>query len=190
MWSTLSNLGDAALTLPLALTCAAWLTMSSAGWRSAANWLVLLTGGAFVVGVTKVLYAGCGLEIRAIDFRVISGHTMLASAVWPATLVICLTNSRDNSTKLGFALGVLIAAMIGTARVFDNAHTVSEVVAGWCLGSLVTFTFLQMTMQPALQGRLRALAALTIFGVSAIAYGHHVPIQEAIEYYSPFLCGR
>jgi hypothetical protein len=145
MWSALSNLGDAALTLPLAIACAAWLTTSLAGWRSSTSWLTLLAAGASMVGVTKILYAGCGIQIRAIDFRVISGHTMLASAVWPMALILCLPRRVNAQPRLALALGLALAAGIGTARVFDDAHTVSEVIAGWGVGSLVTVLFARAT---------------------------------------------
>lgn len=190
MWSALSNLGDAALTLPLAMACAAWLTTSLTGWRSATSWLTLLAAGAFMVGVTKILYAGCGIQIRAIDFRVISGHTMLASAVWPMALILCLPRRVNATPHLALALGLALAAAIGTARVFDDAHTVSEVIAGWGVGSLVTVLFVYRKNAPVLPARLQPFIIVSLLGISTVAYGHHAPIQEAIEMYSPYLCGR
>ncbi|MFM0362154.1 phosphatase PAP2 family protein [Paraburkholderia sediminicola] len=190
MWSALSNLGDAALTLPLAIACAAWLTMSLAGWRSATSWLMLLAAGASMVGVTKILYAGCGIQIRAIDFRVISGHTMLASAVWPMALILCLPRRVDAKPRPALTLGLALAAAIGTARVLDDAHTVSEVFAGWGVGSLVTVLFVYWRNAPVLPARFRPLAIVSLLGISTVAYGHHAPIQEAIDTYSPYLCGR
>jgi hypothetical protein len=167
MWSALSNLGDAALTLPLAIACAAWLTTSLAGWRSATSWLTLLAAGASMVGVTKILYAGCGIQIRAIDFRVISGHTMLASAVWPMALILCLPRRVNAQPRLALALGLALAA-----------------------GSLVTVLFVCWRNAPVLPARFRPLAIASLLGISTLAYGHHAPIQEAIDTYSPYLCGR
>lgn len=190
MWSALSNLGDAALTLPLAMACAAWLTTSLTGWRSATSWLTLLAAGALMVGVTKILYAGCGIQIRAIDFRVISGHTMLASAVWPMALILCLPRRVNATPHLALALGLALAAAIGTARVFDDAHTVSEVIAGWGVGSLVTVLFVYRKNAPVLPARFQPFIIVSLLGISTVAYGHHAPIQEAIELYSPYLCGR
>jgi hypothetical protein len=89
-WSMVSDLGDAAMTLPLAVVCLAWLTCSTTGRDQAITWALMLAAGMVSVGVTKMLYAGCGVQIRSIDFRVISGHTMLASAVWPMACVLAL----------------------------------------------------------------------------------------------------
>ncbi|AGK46345.1 PAP2 superfamily protein [Burkholderia thailandensis MSMB121] len=185
MWPAISDLGDAALTLPLCAACCAWLVHSSPERRYAVAWLALLAAGMLVVGLTKILYAGCGVQIRAIDFRVVSGHTMLASAVWPMALLLGLPWLRSNAA---LAAGLALAALIGTARVFDEAHTVSEVIAGWALGTLVTLSFVRWKAAPVMSRRLWPYACASLLAVLAIAYGRHAPIQAAIELYSPFLC--
>ncbi|WP_322026944.1 phosphatase PAP2 family protein [Burkholderia sp. BCC1977] len=196
MWTAVSDLGDAAMTLPLAVACIAWLTRSTAGRHHAASWALMLAAGMALVGATKLLYAGCGIQIRAIDFRVISGHTMLASAVWPMTCVLALGGgvqpraSTSLSLSLSLGLGLGIGALIGVARVFDDAHTPSEVVAGWLVGSAVALAFVWRHGAPRVDARYRALVAGSLLAVSAVAYGRHAPIQAAIEMYSPFLCGR
>lgn len=149
------------------------------------SWLALLAAGMLVVGLTKILYAGCGVQIRAIDFRVVSGHTMLASAVWPMALLLGLQWVR---TDIALTVGLALAALIGTARVFDEAHTASEVIAGWAVGTLVTLSFVCWKGTPAIAPRLRPYASVSMLAVLAIAYGRHAPIQSAIELYSPFLC--
>lgn len=65
MWHEISYMGDAALTLPLALVCATWL--SAFNRPQAVRWLALLSTGMTLVGATKVLYAGCGFEISQFD---------------------------------------------------------------------------------------------------------------------------
>ncbi|KWZ44701.1 phosphoesterase [Burkholderia savannae] len=185
MWSAISDLGDAALTLPLSVVCCAWLVRSSPERRDALSWLVLLAAGMLVVGLTKILYAGCGVQIRAIDFRVVSGHTMLASAVWPMALLLGLQWLRSDMT---LTAGLVLAALIGTARVFDKAHTVSEVIAGWAVGTLVTLSFVLWKGAPAVSRRLWLYASVSLLAVLAVSYGRHAPIQAAIEQYSPFLC--
>jgi len=190
MWAAVSDLGDAAMTLPLAVACIVWLTRSSAGRHGAAAWTLMLATGMALVGTTKLLYAGCGIQIRAIDFRVISGHTMLASAVWPMTCAFALTGWAPVRPSTSLSLGLALGALIGLARVFDDAHTPSEVVAGWAVGSAVALSFVWRHGAPRVDARYRMLAAGSLLAVTAIAYGRHAPIQAAIELYSPFLCGR
>lgn len=194
MWPAISDLGDAALTLPLAVVCCAWLAVSLSGWRAVVMWLTPLAAGMLMVGVTKFLYAGCGVQFPAIGFRVISGHTMLASAVWPMAFLLALRSGAASEASIGtraaLVSGFGLAALIGTARVFDKAHTLSEVIAGWTLGMAVTFLFLCWKETPLLSARLRPYAIVSLVAVSAAAYGHHAPIQEAIDSYSPALCHR
>lgn len=180
------------MTLPLAVVCVGGLTRSTAGPRHAVSWALMLAAGMALVGATKMLYAGCGIQIRAIDFRVISGHTMLASAVWPMACVLALSGCarRRSSAALSLGLGLALGALIGVARVFDDAHTPSEVVAGWFVGSAVALAFVWRHGPPRIDARYRAWVAGALLAVSAVAYGRHAPIQAAIEMYSPFLCGR
>lgn len=191
MWLAIGNLGDAALTLPLAAVCFAWLTRSMYGWRIALSWIMLLAAAMLVVGVTKILYAGCGMQIRAMNFRMISGHTLLAATVWP---MACLLMLHDGwSIRPGPALlpGLLLAATVGFARVHEDAHTASEVIVGWMLGVLViTLLLKRWTDAPILPPALRPLAVGSVLVVSGIAYGYHAPVQVAIEMYSPLLCAR
>ncbi|CAE6969357.1 hypothetical protein R70199_08056 [Paraburkholderia domus] len=79
MWNAISNLGDAALTVPAPITCTIWLKLLSREFAS--RWMLLLAAGMALVGVTKILYAGCRVAIPSIGFRVVSGHTTLSTAV-------------------------------------------------------------------------------------------------------------
>ncbi|WP_267125900.1 phosphatase PAP2 family protein [Xanthomonas sacchari] len=188
MWSAISNFGDAAMTLPLALVCALWLALGSAGWRAAATWLGLLASAAALVGATKILYAGCGVELRALQFRVISGHTMLAACVWPMACMLCL-RARPRP-RLAIACGFAIASVIAIARVYARAHSLSEVAAGVVVGATTTACYLQWRGAPQLAARLRMYAIVSVVLVGALMYGRHAPIQHAIQTYSPALCGR
>jgi membrane-associated phospholipid phosphatase len=186
MWSTISDLGDAGLTLPLAIVCAVWLATS--GWKPVMLWLTMLGTGMLMVGLTKMFYAGCGVHLPLAEFRVISGHTMLASAVWPMTLLLLFQGRTDGHVRLKVAAGLALAALIGVARVFDGAHTVPEVVVGWCVGAVITVLFVRWQHLPGLLPRWRRLAGVSLLSVSALAYGHHAPIQAAIDSYSSWLC--
>ncbi|MFT9639856.1 phosphatase PAP2 family protein, partial [Alcaligenes phenolicus] len=177
MWTSISRLGDAALTIPLAAVCGAWLATSMHGWRITASWLMLLGGGMLAVGVTKVLYAGCGIEIRAIHFRMISGHTMLAASVWPMAFLLALHDGWHVRARIALLPGSALAAAIATARVLDHAHTVSEVAVGWIVGMLVMLTLLRWKAAPLLLPWRRFPAAASMLVVSSIAYGYCSPIQ-------------
>ena len=66
----------------------------------------------------------------------ISGHTTLSTAIWTVTIVL-LCRGAGRSVLAGAAAGLLVGVLTATARIFDHAHTVSEVIAGWLLGATV-----------------------------------------------------
>ncbi|AOJ77179.1 MULTISPECIES: phosphatase PAP2 family protein [Burkholderia cepacia complex] len=191
MWTAIGNLGDAALTLPLAAVCFAWLTRSLYGWRIALSWATLLAAAMLLVGVTKILHAGCGVQIRAVHFRAISGHALLAAAVWPMACLLMLHDGWNTRTLRALLPGLALAATIAVARARDDAHTASEVMAGWMLGVLVTVVLLKRwTDAPILPPVLRPLAVVSVCAVAALAYGRHAAIQDAIDVYAPVVCAR
>ena len=52
-----------------------------------------------------------------------SGRTMLSSAVWATYIALFLR--RTGHVSIGIALGLASGALIGAARVFEEAHTVA-----------------------------------------------------------------
>jgi hypothetical protein len=124
MWTAIGNLGDAALTLPLAAVCFAWLTRSLYGWRIALSWATLLAAAMLLVGVTKILHAGCGVQIRAVHFRAISGHALLAAAVWPMACLLMLHDGWNTRTLRALLPGLALAATIAVARARDDTYRV------------------------------------------------------------------
>jgi len=187
MWSTISNIGDAALTLPIAVMCAVWLMLSDR--RLAVRWIALLAAGMALVGITKILYAGCGIQISAIGFRVISGHTTLSTAVWTVALAL-LFRAMGGNARVGACVGLLAGLITAVARVFDHAHAIPEVAAGWFLGAAVAALFVGAFARSEIKLYRPSIAALGLLFVTTVAYGHHAPFQALIEHYSPGLCSR
>ncbi len=187
LWNSLSSVGDAALTLPIAAACAIWLWFSAR--HMAARWILFLAAGMALVGATKILYAGCGIEISAIGFRMISGHTTLSTAVWTVAIAL-LCRCAGGEARTGVIVGLLIGALTAVARVFDDAHTVAEVVAGWVLGASVALLFMRTFVRSEVRLFKPRFAAFGLLLIGTFAYGHHAPIQDMIEAYSPGVCAR
>jgi membrane-associated phospholipid phosphatase len=184
MWPVFANIGDAAVTLPVAVVCSAWLALADR--RLALRWLILLGAGMGLVGLTKVLYAGWGIEFAPLDFRVISGHTMLSTSIWAVTLSLLL-RGRSQRLALGASLGLVIGALTGLARVFDLSHTMSESVSGWLVGSVVAVLFLRACAQTSLERLRPVTAGIGVVLVSVLAYGHSAPFQGLIDGHAPSL---
>ena len=173
------------MTIPVAVTGAVWLALSDRAL--ALRWILLLAAGMVLIGITKILYAGCGIEIASLGLRVISGHTTLSTAIWTVTIVL-LCRGAGRSVYAGAAAGLLVGILTATARIFDHAHTVSEVIAGWLLGATVAVLFMRALMRSDVKLFRPGVAAVGLSLVTTIAYGHHAPFQAMIEEYSPGVC--
>ncbi|MGH8785137.1 MAG: phosphatase PAP2 family protein [Cupriavidus necator] len=187
MWNAISDVGDAALTLPVAISCAIWLGISAPGL--AIRWILLLSAGIALTGISKVLYAGYGFEISSIGFRMISGHTTLSTAVWTVAIAL-LSRSMGGNAGIGAIAGLLVGLLTAVARVFDHAHTVPEVIAGWLLGAAVGALFVRAFTRSKFRPFRPVSAAAAILLVTTAAYGHHAPFQTMIEAHSRGLCAR
>ena len=80
-WGFITDFGDSAVTVPIALAVVAWLLASHA-WRGAASWSLLFGAGAFSVFCTKVAYAGWDIGVPQIDFTGVSGHAFTSTSVF------------------------------------------------------------------------------------------------------------
>ncbi|QQC67002.1 phosphatase PAP2 family protein [Paraburkholderia ginsengisoli] len=184
MWKVFANLGDAAITLPVAAICAGWIALFNV--RLALRLVGVLALGAALVGVTKVVYAGWGLSIPAEDFRVISGHAMLSTSIWMVAITLLLKWWRQPAFP-GIVAGLVIGALTGFSRIIDHSHSVPEVIAGWSLGAIAGLFFLRAAVNVELERFSAIWPTLSILLVSTLAYGHKAPFEHLIETRSPQL---
>ncbi|WP_454727110.1 MULTISPECIES: phosphatase PAP2 family protein [Cupriavidus] len=184
-WYRITDLGDAAVTLPLAFATGWWLCRAD-GWRAALRWVASLAAGAAAVLASKVLHAGCGLALEHFDMRVISGHAMLSAAVWPVFLALLLRGARPAWRGAGMALGLALAALICLSRVLLGAHTPAEVVAGGLLGAAIAGWVLRACAPAPRRLGSSVIAGAALLGLCTVAYGRHAPLQQIIWHYSPY----
>jgi membrane-associated phospholipid phosphatase len=161
---------------------AGWLALSNP--KLACRWIATLGAGMAVVGATKILYAGWGMSLAPLEFRVISGHTMLSTSVWMAVLALHLKWWRL-PPLYGAMAGLVIGSMTGISRVLNLSHSWSEVVVGWVIGVAVAVSFLRAALGAKFERPRPMWSAASLLVVSALAYGHTAPIQDLIDAHSP-----
>jgi membrane-associated phospholipid phosphatase len=185
MLPELTYLGDVALTVPVALTCAIWLALSDQR-RLAFLWATCLASVMMLVGITKILFAVWQVEIEPIGFRMISGHAMLSTAVWTvAATLLCW--GRAYGRILGAIAGLFVGAATGAAHVLDHSHTVIEAVIGWLVGAAVAASFVRRCRGAGLTPVQPIAAAIALVLISSFAYGRTTPLETMIDEYSPVL---
>lgn len=171
-WLTVTRLGQAEVLLPLALAMALVLLLNGrSGWA----WVVPFGAAVLATLATKVAFIGWGLGIRSLDFTGVSGHAMLAASVYP--VLGYMLGSRwpwRGGTRAGVGLGVVVAAMVAYSRLVVHAHSPSEAISGFALGTVVSTVCLYL-MRGAAQGQARPLSPAV--GMAMLAWVLVFPVQ-------------
>lgn len=132
-WSHLSALGGLNVTMLAALAIGAWLA-GVRGGRLAFDWSLAFGAALAIAAASQVAFIGWGIGVRSADFAGFSGHAARAAALYPVGLFLLFERSRA-PRRLGLVLGALLALAVAVARVKVGAHSPSEAVLGWLLGS-------------------------------------------------------
>lgn len=189
LWYSITRLGGAGLTLPLALTIALWLALGYT-WRLALAWLAILAGAVSIVALTKIAFLGWGVGVRAWDFTGVSGHAMLSTAVYPVGLFLTLLPTRASVRLAGVVLGLVAGVAVGLSRVVLDAHSPSEAVAGCIVGALAAVLFVRLAWN-ARAGTLSAVpVAVSLLMLAVALHDVRVPTQRWITHVALHLSGR
>lgn len=139
-WIKFVDIGHTAVMIPMAGAIAAWLIAGRA-WKMALCWCVIFTAALSVVALSKIAFLGWGIGIPSLDFKALSGHAMLTTAVIPVMFYLLLQWSPPIVRAAGVLLGIVFGVIMVFCLVAFNFHTVSEAIAGCILGAFVTFGF-------------------------------------------------
>ncbi len=166
-WMKLVHLGDLALILPAAAAMTAWMAAARA-WRMAFWWSLLFALAIGLVGATKIAFLGWGGGLPAFGFRAFSGHATGVTAVFPTLFYLMLQQSSAQARQAGVAAGLLLGAAMAVLLVALGEHTLSEALAGWAMGALVSLGGIRMAGRPLAPARpMPALACFCAAFLSA-----------------------
>jgi hypothetical protein len=101
-------------------------------------WVTLLAFAVALTLVTKVAFIGWGVGSAALNFTGISGHSVLAAAVYPLLFAALASHASRRIQTAAIVVGCLIAVMVGISRLIVGVHSESEVLAGLLLGGLTS----------------------------------------------------
>jgi hypothetical protein len=123
--------------------------------------------------ISKIIFLGWGVGIAAFDFTGISGHALLATSVFPILFGWVISPSVGKFRYTGEFVGLLLALLVGLSRIAIGAHSLSEVVAGWFLGLIVsgvTYSAIKHPTKIPYYFRLIPLSFLLMINLTSINY--------------------
>ena len=147
-WLFLTRFGEMQMLLPAALAAILILFQKQATRPLALGWLISLAMATLVTTASKVAFIGWGIGVPEIDFTGVSGHTMLATAVYPLLFSLLASQLAPQYQKVAVAVGFLLALLVGQSRLAIDVHSVSEVLAGVLLGGAVSLSMLVKNALP------------------------------------------
>ena len=132
--ASLMHLGDVRLTMALGGAVTVWLVIARA-YKTALWWGIAVAATFGVVATSKIVYLAWGLQSTFFDFKAASGHAAGAAAALPVSLHLIAGSHRRGLQNSAFLAGALISGAVAFLLVHHGEHTVSEAIAGWCIGA-------------------------------------------------------
>jgi membrane-associated phospholipid phosphatase len=189
LWRVITHLGAGGILMPL-------LTITAMGlWRSHQRavvrvWLLALTLAVVITMTTKVLFFGWCFGIAWLNFTGLSGHTVLATSVFPVFFGCLVASNQPRYRRTGAVFGLMLGVVVGISRVVLGAHSASEVVAAWFIGAAVSGISLTAQDGPAEGVWFARFAPLILLLALGTTTSNYLPTHDWEIDLSLFLSGR
>jgi len=133
VWNFITDFGDSAVTVPLALLVFCFL-FAAGQRRLTLGWVLAIGGSAVVIGALKIVFGACGHELTQVHLISPSGHTAMSTAVYGS--LAPLIGARLPSGPRRTVLIAAAVAIVGIAlsRVALHDHSRSEIALGFVVG--------------------------------------------------------
>lgn len=189
-WLIATGFGDSAFLLPAALGIAIWLSIDRGTRPAAVQWVLLFGACGLVVMLSKLAFMGWGIGSARFDFTGFSGHTALATSVWPVVFWLVALRRAPFVRVAAAASGWVWAVFIGASRLALEVHSTAEVAAGAALGTLASASFLRLQWHRSMQVRTpRWLALGLVLPLLFLIVGRPAPTQYALERLAVWMAG-
>ena len=170
----LTQLGDAAVTLPVVTAVLLWLVGKRA-WRPAAYWLAAASFGA---ALTVILKAGFGLPRPlpmydgSIAFGFPSSHAAMSIVIFGFLAVLTARELSLRGQLAVFSVMALLAGLIAFSRIYLGAHWLSDVLGGLSFGvawvALLGITYLRRPVPSVSAHGLLVVAVIALIAAAVV----------------------
>lgn len=189
-WYVITRFGEVQNLLPAALWVCLVLVRAEATRAFAFRWLFWLVLVTLVDTASKIVFIGWGVGVASWNFTGFSGHAMFSAAIYPLLMATLAAKWSPGWQKAALGVGLALAAVVCVSRVMVNAHSVSEVVLGWLLGSGVTLLAIATPGLQRLTWRPYVPVLLTLWMALAPLLAPPVPTHWAVTRLALLLSGR
>src|SRR5579862_9563925 len=177
----ISDLGDSAVMVPVALVVAAELLWT--GQRRTA-WILIAAAAVAAgdIGLIKIAFIGCGMRLMSMEIVSPSGHAALSAAILLSLSAIVNHSLRGALRYVPPVIALILIVSIAATRVVLGMHTVDEVVIGGGFGTIVgaaAYTMINRSRQPIIKV---AIVLIGIVLTAALMDGVRLPAEEFTRY--------
>lgn len=188
MIDKITDIGDSLVMGCIAITGAIYLLLH--GYRRGAAALIMaFVAAAGFIGLTKLAFIGCSIQLHnTYELRSPSGHSAISAAVLGTYIFIISGQLRGVWRLLPPALLIPLILAIAISRIVLNMHSISEVIVGLAVGSLTLVgihAFLSRGKKPE-QLNVYTFILYAVL-VATVLHGFRLKAEDFVDYLASFI---
>jgi membrane-associated phospholipid phosphatase len=134
IWNFITDFGDSAVTVPLALLTLIFL-WAAGQRRLALGWALSIGGCAVAIGGLKLIFGACGTGLTIGQIVSPSGHTAMSTSVYGSLALLVGSRLTPAHRQIVFVVTVAAIVVIAVSRVVLHDHTPAEIAVGLAVGA-------------------------------------------------------
>ena len=140
IWVFITDCGDSAVTVPLALLVLIFL-FAAGQRRLGLAWVLAIGGCAVTIGALKLAFGACGADIADGQIVSPSGHTAMSTVVYGSLALLAGTRLPRGQRRAVYAVAAAGIIGIALSRIVLHEHDLPEIVIGWIVGAAAVTVF-------------------------------------------------
>jgi membrane-associated phospholipid phosphatase len=133
IWTFITDCGDSAVTLPLALLVSIFI-FAVGQRRLGYAWILTVAGAAGAIGALKLAFGACGAALFDGFIVSPSGHTAMSTAIY-GSLALLIGTPRTRGQRYAVYAAVAVGIVgIALSRVVLHEHNLPAIVLGGAVG--------------------------------------------------------
>jgi membrane-associated phospholipid phosphatase len=179
IWEFVTNFGDSAVTIPIAL-----LTFGFLVWvrwrREAVVWALAIAGCGIAIGLLKLGFQACGRHFLNVRLNP-SGHTAMSTAVYSSLAILIGSTASMRVRPLLITSTLALVGAIAVSRVALGLHNELDVAAGLAVGLIAAAILGRFLARGNVEPiPLVGFLALLV-GLVALMHGTQWPIEQIVH---------